>query len=141
MPRLHDAIAYEASALLHLSTDDIADLLVAQPVFTQALLKLEARRLALLLAALEFYSVQPVERRLAGRLLMLAASFGRSIGGPLGLEINLRLPHEVLAELTGTTRQRIGQILNDWQSQGLVAHRYGRILVRDRSTLERIVSI
>lgn len=140
LPRQHDATAYENSDLLHVSTAEIEGLIAAHPAFSRALLKLEAQRLAFLLSALEAYSAQSMEQRLASRLLMLATSFGRSNGGPHNLKIDLHLPQEVLAQLVGTTRQRVSQILKTWQSQGLIAHGYGHILLRDRQVFEKMIA-
>jgi CRP-like cAMP-binding protein len=140
LPRMHDATAYEETALLHLAQPVLEELVAAHPAFSRALLRLEAQRLGFLLMAIETYSAQSMEQRLANRLLMLAASFGQDIDGPHRVKIGLHLPQEVLADLIGTTRQRVGQILNDWQSQSLVAHGYGHVLLRDRASFERIIT-
>jgi CRP/FNR family transcriptional regulator, cyclic AMP receptor protein len=136
LPRMHDANACGRSTLLHVSVADLADLLVAHPVFCRALLRLEAQRLRIVLTALEQYSVQPLEHRLANRLLMLARSFG--VADPQGLKINLHLPQETLAQLIGATRQRINQILQDWERAAIIRQQYGRILVLDRGRLEKL---
>jgi CRP/FNR family transcriptional regulator, cyclic AMP receptor protein len=36
----------------------------------------------------------------------------------------VHLPQETLAQLVGVTRQRINQILKDWQREGLIDHQY-----------------
>lgn len=140
LPRQHDAAAYENSDLLHVSTAEVEALIAAHPAFSRALLKLEAQRLAFLLIALEAYSSQSMEQRLASRLLMLATSFGRGNGGPHSLKIDLHLPQEALAQLIGTTRQRVSQILKDWKTKGLISYGYGHILLRDRQTFEKMIA-
>jgi CRP/FNR family transcriptional regulator, cyclic AMP receptor protein len=46
------------------------------------------------------------------------------------------LSQETLARLIGATCQRVNQIMKDWERQGLVARRYGRIVMRDSAALE-----
>jgi CRP-like cAMP-binding protein len=135
LPRVHDIHAYaEPTALLQIATRDMEELQAAHPALTRAFLRFVALRTRILLVALESYSTQTMEQRLANRLLMLAVSFGATT--PEGLRIKLHLPQEILARLIGTTRQRVSQIFKKWELDGLVEHRYGDILLRDRMSLE-----
>lgn len=134
LPHGHDAEAHEPATLLHVGPADLEDLLAAHPALSRAVMRLEALRLRLLLAALESYSVQSMEQRLANRVLMLAVQYGAS--DPRGLRIELNLPQETLARLIGSTRQRVNQILKAWENAGTVDQRYGRIVVVDRGKLE-----
>jgi CRP-like cAMP-binding protein len=86
--------------------------------------------------ALEHYSTQSLEQRLANRLLMLAGSFG--VMSPQGLKIGLRLSQETLAQLIGATRQRVNTILKKWELDGIVEQRYGNILIRNKPRLEAL---
>jgi CRP/FNR family cyclic AMP-dependent transcriptional regulator len=108
------------------------------PVMTASVARqrLEAQRLHVLLAALEQYSVQSIEQRLASRLLMLAGPYG--VSSAQGLKIELHLPQETLAQLVGVTRQRINQILKDWQREGLIDHQYGQITLLDEARFEKL---
>ena len=103
---------------------------------SRALLRLEAQRLRILLTAIEQYSTQSLEQRLATRLLMLAASHG--VPSQQGLKIDLHLSQETLAQLIGATRQRVNTILKDLERKGLVEQRYGSILIRDTAKLEAL---
>ena len=136
LPRLLDAEAYGSTVLLHLSPKDLEALLTRHPAFSRALLRLEAQRVRLLLMALEHYSTQSLEQRLANRLLMLAGSFG--VMSPQGLKIGLRLSQETLAQLIGATRQRVNTILKKWELDGIVEQRYGNILIRNKPRLEAL---
>ena len=140
LPRSHDASAYEETQLLQLALTDLEDLLALPPELSRALLRLEAQRLRLLLVALESYSAQSLEQRLANRLLMLALSHG--VRTRHGVEIQIHLPQELLGQLVGATRQRVNQILKDWEFDGLVERpQYGRILLRDPDGLERLAQM
>lgn len=138
-PRIHDADAYGATRVLQVSPEDLEDLLACHPVLCRAVLRLEAQRLRILLTALESYSTQTLEQRLANRLLMLAGFHG--VQGPEGLRINLHLPQETLAQLIGATRQRVNGILREWEIEGVIAQRFGHIQIRDRSRLEALAEL
>jgi CRP/FNR family transcriptional regulator, cyclic AMP receptor protein len=136
LPRVHDAHASEATLLLELAKADLEELLAAHPEFSRALLRLEALRLRLLLTAIESYSTQSLEQRLANRLLMLSASHGVAVAQ--GLKLELHLPQETLAQLIGATRQRVNQILSAWEHEGIVEQGYGRILLLNQAKLEEL---
>ncbi len=135
-PCIHDVEAYGPTRVLHVASEDLEKLLEAHPSFSRALLTLLARRLRLVLMGLEAYSSQSMEHRLANRLLMLAGSFG--VAAPDGLKIDLHLPQETLAELIGSTRQRVNQILKRWEAELIVEQQQGRILVLDQEKLEKL---
>jgi CRP-like cAMP-binding protein len=136
MPRTHNAHAYEATTLRQLGFADLEDLLARYPILSRSLLRLEAQRLRILLSALEAYTSQPLEQRLASRLLMLAGQYGRAT--TRGVRIELHLSQEVLAQLIGATRQRVNQILKLWESDGILYQRYGETILTDVAKLEKI---
>jgi CRP-like cAMP-binding protein len=136
MPRAHDVAAYGPAAVLHLSTADLDELVSTRPAFSRALLELQALRLRIMLMALEQYSAQSLEQRLANRLLMIAGSYG--VTTPRGVNIELHLPQETLAQLIGSTRQRVNQSLKEWEHSGIVAQQYGRVTLLSQSRLEHI---
>lgn len=139
LPRLTDAQAYRSEAVvLQLSAENLNKLLNAHPTFCRALLQLEAQRLHIVLTAIEQYSVQTLEHRLANRLLMLMASFG--VARPDGISIDLYLPQETLAELIGATRQRVNQILQTWETEAIVQQKNGQIHVLDEVRLREIAA-
>jgi hypothetical protein len=43
-----------------------------------------------------------------------------------------------LAQLIGSTRQRVNQILQHWVSAGIVRHHYGHIVLLDLTKLQAI---
>jgi CRP/FNR family transcriptional regulator, cyclic AMP receptor protein len=133
---LHDAEAYGPATLQHLSSLNLEELLSTHPSLSRSLLQLQARRMQILFAALQSYSSQTLEQRLATRLLMLASTHG--VSTPQGHKIDLHLPQETLARLIGSTRQRVNQILKDWEPRDMVKHDYGRIFLLDQAKLEKL---
>ncbi len=126
-PRTHDAHAHTPVRLLQLATPDFERLLQAHPVLGRKLLQLECSRLRMMLEGFEAFSTHSLEQRLAMRLLDLSQAFGQPQGG--GTAIDLHLSQEVLAQMVGSTRQRVNQLLRQWEQGGWVSHRYGRLVL------------
>jgi CRP/FNR family transcriptional regulator, cyclic AMP receptor protein len=137
--RMYDAVAAEPGLVLQLSGPDLEELLACHPAFSRALLRLVAQRLRFVLTAVESYSAQSLEQRLANRLIWLAHAHGAPTSH--GVAIGLDLSHETLGRLIGTTRQRVNQIVNKWQREGIVKHHYGRILLRNHAKLEMLARL
>lgn len=136
-PRVYNAIAYEQTSLLHVNQTCLEKLVSGCPEVSRAFLKLGSIRQSILLWALKQYSLNSIEQRLASRLLILARSFGTP-NNP-GVKLSLHLPQEVLAQLIGATRQRVNQILKDWEAGGLIRQQYGLIVLLNESLLEKLV--
>lgn len=135
-PRGHDAEAYEHALLLHFGKSVVEELLSGSTAFARGLLRLEAQRLRILFNALESYSTQTLEQRLANRLLMLADRYG--VTTPHGVKLELHLSQETLGRLIGSTRQRVNQIFHEWEAAGIIEQQYGRILLLDTVRLEEM---
>jgi CRP/FNR family cyclic AMP-dependent transcriptional regulator len=143
-PRIHDAYAHEPSLVLRLAPTDMEDLIREYPLFSRSLLNLMARRSRLLLLMVRSIGTQSLEERLATRFLWLASDFGESEAG--GVRIGICVTQEALAQLVGTTRQRVNQILKQWTDEGILRFHRGyisllnpaglEILAGDRSVLE-----
>lgn len=136
MPRAYSADAHQATTLRQLHSVDLEDLLHRHPTLSRSLLRMEAQRLRIILAALEAYSTQPLEQRLASRLLMLAGQYGVPVAR--GIRIELRLSQGALAQLIGATRQRVNQILKAWEGDGILYQRYGETILTNVTKLEEI---
>lgn len=139
LPRGHDVIAYAPTTVLHLAQPDLNAALRLHTELGRALLRLVALRSRLLFTAVESYSIQPLEPRLANRLLMLATSHGRRT--PRGTRIELHLPQDVIAQLIGATRQRVNQICKKWNGEGLMEQDAGRLVLLKRAELERLAQL
>ena len=136
-PRTHDAQAQGASTVLQLTGPEFEAVYAAFPSFARALLKLQCERLRLLFGALEEANALPLEQRLARQLLNLARSHGQPEPDG-GLRIALHLPQERLAQLLGTSRQRINQALKAWEREGLLRQRYGEIALTQQQRLREL---
>jgi CRP-like cAMP-binding protein len=139
MPRSFDAVAVETSSIVFLSAASIEILINRYASFRREILRLEAMRFALLLSAVEQYSVDSLERRLANRLLILAQSFG--VETPDGLAIKLHLSQEVMAALIGASRQLVNRVLRSWTLADEISHRYGQIIIKDLDRFRAVAGV
>ena len=136
-PRTHDAQAQGPTEVLQLSGLDFEAVYAAHPSFARALLQLQCARLRLLFGALEEANALPLEQRLARQLLNLGRSHGQAeMDG--ALRIALHLPQDALAQLLGTTRQRINQALKAWEREGMLRQRYGEIALLQQPRLRQL---
>ena len=138
LPRTHDLYAHTHSLLLRLRPTEFEDLLQRHPALSSVFLRLECARLRLALAALEDFSTQGFEQRLAARLLDLAGAFGTTVS--TGVRIELHLPQEVLASMVGSTRQRVNQVLIRWERAGLTARDRSRLKLVDLEVLRQLAA-
>ena len=127
LPRPHDAVAHCATTLLAVSAAQFDGLLDRYPMMYRHFVELYCRRSRLMFLALESWTAFSLDERLAMQLVHLANGHGQRDGADVA--INLHLPQELLAQLLGVTRQRISQILHEWERQGRVHVRYGRVVL------------
>lgn len=138
LPRTHDGIATGATELLLVPNHEFRTLLAQFPELPLHFLKLQASRLRLLFAAMEDVNMLPLPARLAKQLVNLSHAYG--VKEEDGIRINLHLPQEDLAQLLGSSRQRVNVLLSDWVRQGWISVRYGGITMHDETPLKRIAS-
>lgn len=138
-PRMYDVDAYGRTVVLTLGSKELDTLLARHPTLCRALLQLIAERLQIVLTAIEQYSTQSLENRLANRFLMLTRSFG--VPNSEGIKIDLRLSQETLAQLIGSTRQRVNQILLDWEQKGIIRQKYSRTVILNQRRLDELARI
>jgi CRP/FNR family transcriptional regulator, cyclic AMP receptor protein len=127
LPRAHDAIAHCPSTLVAVPAAQFEGLLDRYPVLYRHFVELFCQRSRLMFMALESWTACSLDERLAMHLVHLANGHGLRDGADVA--INLHLPQELLAQLLGVTRQRISQILHEWERRGRVHVRYGRVVL------------
>jgi CRP/FNR family cyclic AMP-dependent transcriptional regulator len=120
LPRPHDAIAHCATTLLAVSAGQFEGLLDRYPVLYRHFVDLFCQRSRLMFLALEAWTAFSLDERLAN---------GHGLRDGDDVAIDLHLPQELLAQLLGVTRQRISQILHEWERLGRVHVRYGRVVL------------
>jgi len=126
------AIATEDSLVTIISQKSFVELLSAVPIVALNFIRLLSKRLATVERGLVEFSHTWSYHRLARVLLQLSEKYGREVPG--GTLINIRLTHEDLANLIGTSRETVTTQLSKFTRMGLLK-REARHFIVARSKL------
>jgi len=126
LPRPFTAVAITEVCVDILSRDDLREALLEVPDFALGFLALLSRRMGRVERDFARLLTEWAYHRLARELLHLAGDLGEKT--PLGTRISLRLTHEDLANLIGTSRETVTNQLKRFEEMGLL-HREGRRIV------------
>jgi CRP/FNR family transcriptional regulator len=130
--RLFTAIATEDSLVTIISQESFVELLSAVPTVALNFIRLLSKRLATVERGLAEFSHTWSYHRLARVLLQLSEKYGQEV--PSGTLINVRLTHEDLANLIGTSRETVTTQLSKFTRMGLLK-REARHFIVARSKL------
>lgn len=138
LPRTHDGVAIGPTLVLYHAHNDFKRLLMRYPTILERFARMLALRLRATFDLVEEAAVSPLSQRLARRLLELAQlhRHGAEDDLPAGREVPLT--QEELGHLLGKSRQSIAKILRQWEQEGLIQTRYGRVFVDRPAGLQRI---
>lgn len=137
LPRTAGATALEDARLIVIKRRDFIGLLEQEPKLAIHLLQLLCKRLRWTSELVEESAFLSGAARLAKRLLTLASMHGRRPATPSQLE--LRISQDELAHFSGISRQNVNHHLREWQKQGWVELRRGRIGIRDAAALSEVI--
>lgn len=133
--RVEMAIACEKTVLICFRCEVLTDILRQNLLFTLGLMELiGSRRHESENKLLQFFYT-PVHSRLAKLLVHFATKHAKV---PMPLPIQLRLTHEILASLAGTTRETTTMILNRFEKMGLIHKSKGNIFIKDLQSLKAV---
>jgi CRP/FNR family cyclic AMP-dependent transcriptional regulator len=120
----------DPSVVCLMSRMDVDRLLLSDSRIAARIADILGRRVAELETRLSDTVLKSAPDRIASTLARLADRDGASI----------RLTHEQLADLIGTTRETVTKVLGDLAARGLVQQRRGRIIVTSRSGVAHLVT-
>lgn len=136
-PREEFAEAAERSTVVLLPADVLRGLLEQDPGLALSVTKLiglRRRRIERRLKSLLFRSNR---QRLVSLLLELADQYGQPSSDPPGTRLGIKLSHQDMASVIGSTRETVTLMLGDLQNEGLVTIGRRKLVIRDLSHLER----
>ena len=137
--RTHDAYAHGETTILCVSKADFKKILATHAEFSEAMLRLHARRIRQLFGLVEDLNTLPLRARLAKQLTHLIRSYGvPSLADGREMRIGLHLAQEELAQLLGASRQRVNQELKAMEREEVIRIEPGGVVVRNREALLRI---
>ncbi len=125
--RAFTAIATEDSVVTVISQESFVELLSAISPLALNFIRLLSKRLATVERGLAEFSHTWSYHRLARVLLQLCEKYGQEL--PAGTFINVRLTHEDLANLIGTSRETVTTQLGKFTRLGLLKRESGHFIV------------
>jgi len=135
LPRTADAVAMSDAAVMLIRRRDFTPLLERQPKLAIRLIELLCERVRWISGLVEDAAFLPLPARLAKRVLALATIYGsHEADGEL---IALTVSQSDLARFIGGSRESVNKLLQDWRRRKWIDVRSRRIIVRDRSALQR----
>ncbi len=134
--QMHDSFAeaLEDVVVCVMSTADVRRLLLGDARIATRISETLGRRVGELEQRLSDAVFKSVPERIAGALVTLAAGSATSFGR----DPQLRLTHEQLAALAGTSRETTTKVLGEFADLSLISLGRARITVRDRARLRRL---
>ena len=137
--RTHDGYAHGESTIVCVARADFRKILATHVELYEALMRLQARRIRQLFGLVEDLNTLPLRARLAKQLIHLVRSYGApSLSNAEEMRIGLHLAQEELAQLLGTSRQRVNQELKAMEREDIIRVEPGGLVVRNRDALMRI---
>lgn len=135
--QMHDSFAeaLDDVVVCVMTQADVRRLLLGDPRISARISETLGRRLGELEQRLSDAVFKSVPQRIAGTLVTLAAG---QPARPLGRGVQVRLTHEQLAALAGTSRETTTKVLGELADQGLLTLGRGRILVLAPDALGRL---
>ncbi len=132
------AEAVEDSEIIVLPTPLVWELIATHPVVTHNILKMVAGRLREAHNRIRELSTEDAEHRIARAVLRLLDKVGTTkING--GIDLDMRLTRQDLAEMSGTTLETVSRTLKAWERLGIVQCHREKLTVLQRAELSRIV--
>ncbi len=125
----------EPSVLCLMSEQDVREMLLTDPRIAGRITEGLGRRLAEVEQRLADTVLKSAPQRVAAVLLRLSSA-PAAPGLLRARPAEVRLTHEQLAELVGTTRETTSKVLGDLKDAGAVRLRRGGVVVLDRSRLQ-----
>ena len=132
--RAFTAIATEDSLVAIISQDSFVELLSAVPGVALNFIRLLSKRLAKVERGLAEFSHTWSYQRLARVLLQLSEKYGHEV--PSGTLIDLRLTHEDLANLIGTSRETVTTQLSKFTRLGFLTREAKHFIVAQSKLID-----
>lgn len=132
-PRKYYAEALDDAYICAINKHEFEQIVTRNPMVSLRLAQIVEQRLEEAQEQLENLVFYDVQTRLARLLLKLADMHGERV--PAGVRIGLRLTHEDLASLIGSTRETTSKILNEFKTAGHIDVEKRQIILLDQKAL------
>ena len=133
------AEAVDKSTIILIPNDAVQQLLAQNPSVSMGVTKLFGLRRQRVERRLKYLLFRSNRERLVHLLLELAEQYGKQT--PEGLELRIKLSHQDLASIVGSTRETVTVVLGELQSEGQLKLGRRKIVLTDRARLAESVNI
>jgi CRP-like cAMP-binding protein len=130
------AQAMEASKVIRIPPEPIVALARRHPAIVREVALMLGQRLRTAHDSVKSLAVDPVEARLAARVIRMAESEGTR--DQRGLVLPFHLTRQTLADMSGTTVETTIRVLSRWLKKGLVSEEGGRLIVHSVEALREL---
>lgn len=136
----HDCSAetLEDCRIFQLSRRDFDGLLRDNPGFSQCLIHILSNRLKQAQSRIEDLVFRQVPSRVAKLFINLADNHGKMT--PSGIILDLPLTHQEIADIVGSSRVTVTQVLNRFRAMNWVAMKSKRVTIHDIDALEELIA-
>lgn len=128
----------EKSTLLLIPGEVMQQLLAENPTVSLGVTKLFGLRRQRIERRLKYLLFRSNRERLVHLLLELAEPYGKQIEG--GVELRIKLSHQDLASIIGSTRETVTVVLGDLQSEGRLLLGRRKIVLTDMAQMAQSVN-
>ena len=133
------AEAMEASNVIKLPRAELQQLMETHADVALGVTKLMGLRRQRIERRLKSLLFRSNRERLVHLLLELADKYGRR--GPEGVELSIKLSHQELASIIGSTRETVTVVLGELQNEGRVIIRRRQIVLTQMDELGRMIDV
>ncbi|MBZ0187337.1 MAG: Crp/Fnr family transcriptional regulator [Candidatus Obscuribacterales bacterium] len=137
----HDSYAdtLEEACIYQIGREAFQNFIRQNPEFGLRLIQILGGRLKQAQARIEDLVFRQVPSRVARLLLTLAESHGRVT--PAGIRVEFPLTHQEIADLVGSSRVTVTQILNRFRTSHWIEIESKRVTIHDMAALEELVRL
>lgn len=132
-PRRHFAEVLDDAQICAIDKREFEKVAMSNPTVSLKIAQIVEHRLTEAQEQIENLVFYDVQTRLARLLLKLADIHGERVEG--GVQIGIKLTHEDIASLIGSTRETTSKILNEFRSNGWIDVKKRQIILLDQKVL------
>ncbi len=136
---LHDSTAetLEDSTFYEIGQEVFEELLRSSPDFAGRIIEILGARLKHAESRIEDLVFRQVPSRIARLLISLSESYGKVTTN--GIRVDFRLTHQDIADLVGSSRVTVTQVLNRFRTSGWIEIEGKRVTIHDSAALEDLI--
>ncbi len=137
--RYFDAAAtLEDSSISFIPREDFLKVLESSNVLSQRLLKTLSHEFSVFVNSVASFAQRSVKERFATQLILLREKYKQNFTP--GMEVEINMSRQDLANLVGTARENIVRILKEFKNEGILRTRGTKIFIQDINPLLRLAN-